>query len=144
MVWKKKGMSDPLKYASLLMRYRPRSEREMRERLSRKFSEEEVERTIETLKEKGILDDERFALMMAKNELEVKFHGPRMIKSKLIKLGVSEDVIERALEKAMRDFNVRSKMEELRKKFEDFRKLREYLYRRGFDPEILENESFDE
>ena len=142
MVWKrKKRESDPLKYASTLMRYRPRSEKEMRERLSKRFPADVVEETIRVLKERGLLDDERFALMMARSEL-AKLHGPRMIRSKLLSLGVEEEYIETALERAMREFDISGEIERLRKRM-DGRKLREYLYRRGFDPKILENDPFD-
>ena len=116
----------------------------MERRLSERYSPDEVERTISILKEKGILNDERFALMMAKSELEVNFHGPRMIRSKLKSLGVDDETVDAAIEKAMEDFDPTETLKRLMEKFKDKKKLREYLYRRGFDPSIVENLGLDE
>ncbi len=49
---------DPLKYVQLLLRYRLRSERELRLRMRMKgFSEEDIESAIRYLKQVGLLND---------------------------------------------------------------------------------------
>ncbi|MEO0230288.1 MAG: RecX family transcriptional regulator [candidate division WOR-3 bacterium] len=49
---------DPLKYVQLLLRYRLRSERELRLRMKMKgFSEEDIESAIHYLKQVGLLND---------------------------------------------------------------------------------------
>lgn len=55
------AIKDPIKYAFLLLKFRFRSEQELRKRMKVKgFSEEDVEKTVNFLKEKGYLNDKIF------------------------------------------------------------------------------------
>jgi len=139
--FRKKRASDPYSYAKILMRYRPRSVWEMRKRLSERFPDDVVEKVISELVDKGILDDERFALMFARSEIEVKRFGPRIVRRKLLSLGVDEGIVDRAIDEVMKDFDLDGFLKDLKRRFDDHRKIREYLYRRGFDPSMFESES---
>ncbi len=136
---KQRKPEDPYKYVSRLLRYRLRSEKELRQRLLERYSEDVVEEVMKKLKEKGIVDDARFALMFAKDELSVYKHGPWIIKAKLKSLGVDEELIDEAIEKAMEEFDLEAFLREVLKKKEDRRKARDYLFKRGFDPSLLDN-----
>ncbi|HDG61990.1 MAG: hypothetical protein DRP38_06245 [Thermotogae bacterium] len=128
--------SDAFKYASKLFKYRMRSEAEMKKRLlERGFSEECVQRVMEKLKEKGFVDDEKFSYLFAYDELTLRNHGPRIIKSKLKALGVNEEIIEKSLKKVLEEVDLEDVIKKLLKKASE--NPREYLFRRGFDPGIL-------
>ncbi len=137
----RKSEEEALRYVERLLRYRLRSEREIRYRLSQKgFSEDLIDRVVEKLRRSKIVDDESFAYMFAKSELEVKFHGPYMIRRKLKDLGVDNDVIERALERAWSEYDFAEFVRDLYRRYGgDLKKVREALYRRGFDPSIIED-----
>ncbi len=135
----RKDEESALKYVSRLMKYRLRSEGEVRKRLLKMgYSEEIVDTVVDRLKKSGILDDERFAYLFAKDELSIRFHGPYVIKRKLKELGVDEDIVEKALEKAMEELDLRERVRELFERYKDLRKVKEVLFRRGFDPSIVD------
>ncbi len=136
-----KSEESALRYVERLLRYRLRSEKELRYRLrSRGFSDDLIEDVIEKLKESEIVNDEAFAYMFARSELEVKYHGPYMIRRKLRELGVDPDIVDRAIEKAWNEYDFTELVRKLYWKYgKDRRKLQEVLYRRGFDPSIIED-----
>ena len=136
---KQKRAEDPYKYTARLLRYRLRSEKELKLRLQERYSEEVANTVVEKLKEKGIVDDERFALLFAKDQLQIHRHGPRVIEMKLKSLGVADEVIEKAVKEAWKDFDLEGFLKEVLRKKKDVRKAKEYLYRRGFDPSLLDN-----
>jgi len=142
MVYRYRKKIDPnseenaLRYASKLFKYRMRSEREMRKRLLEKgFSEECVQKVIKKLKEKGLIDDEKFSYLFAYDELTLKHHGPIIIKSKLKALGISDEIIEKSLKKVLEEVNIKDIIKKLLSKAP--RKTKEYLFRKGFNPEVL-------
>ncbi len=129
--------SEAFKYAVRLFKYRIRSEAEMRKRLlERGFSEECVQKTIEELKNKGFVNDEKFSYLFAYDELTLKHHGPRIIKMKLKALGVNEEIIEKSLKKVLEEVDLAEIIREMLKKVNINPK--EYLLRRGFDPGIID------
>ena len=151
MAWKKNRKNKPkdeesaLNYVRRLFRYRLRSEQEIRKRLSREgYPEEIIESVIERLKKAGLVNDERFAYMFAKSELEVYFHGPYVIRRKLKELGVDEEIIEKSLERALEEVDLKEKIRSFVNRFDDMRKARENLFRRGFDVSILDDIDVDD
>ncbi len=136
-----KNEENALRYVERLLRYRLRSEKELRYRLrSKGFSEDLIEDVIEKLKKSEIVNDETFAYMFAKSELEVKYHGPYMIRRKLRELGVDPDIVDRAVEKAWNEYDFTELVRKWYSKYDgDLKKLKEALYRRGFDPSIIED-----
>jgi len=145
--WRKKNRGKkrnlqakkPLNYALRLLKYRVRFEDELRERLKKQgFADEEVESTITTLKKQGYLDDEKAAYLFALDEMRLKLFGPRVVRMKLKSLGVDEEIIERAIEKALEEIDFHEELKRLKGRFKDRWELRDYLYRRGFDPSLIE------
>ncbi|ABR31014.1 RecX family transcriptional regulator [Thermosipho melanesiensis] len=126
---------NPLNDALRLLKYRVRSEKEIRVRLKSKgYSDEEVEKTVLKLKEKGFLDDEKFAYLYTYDSLTLKKKGPFLIRMELKNLGVDEFIIEDALKKVLEEVNVEEIKEEITKGLDE-KKAKEYLYRRGFGGE---------
>lgn len=83
------------------MKFRPRSEKELRTRLAQKgFGEETIEGVLVRFKRKGLIDDEKFSKYFASGKLLMKPVGRRSIWMQLKAKGVSESLATSALEKA--------------------------------------------
>lgn len=78
--------------------YRGRSEAEIRTRLGKEFSPTEIEKTVERLKESGLLNDAAFASAWRDSRERHAPRSKRMIRQELAKRGIKGDVAERALE----------------------------------------------
>jgi regulatory protein len=77
------------------LRYRPRSEREVRERLRHHgYDSEEIEATIASLKEKKLIDDVAFARFWADNRESFSPRGQRLMKMELRQKGIDGDIIQ--------------------------------------------------
>ncbi|ANQ54084.1 RecX family transcriptional regulator [Thermosipho sp. 1063] len=126
---------NPLSDALRLLKYRARSEMEIKTRLKSKgYSTCEIEEVVLQLKEKGFLDDEKFAYLYAYDSLTLKKKGPFLIRLELQKLGVDEFIIEDALSRVLEEVDVEKIKTEITKNLDE-RKAKEYLYRRGFGGE---------
>jgi len=97
---------------------RPRSEKEMRDYLQfkRGLSPEESERMISKLKEKGFLDDRKFAEWFAKNRLEFGVHGENKIYAELMAKGISSSLAREVI----KSFQSEESEEETLRKIQDY------------------------
>ncbi|MDN5359431.1 MAG: regulatory protein [Thermotogaceae bacterium] len=96
---KKKNKQDIHQYCSLLFKYRPRTEKEIRQRCQEKgFDEEQIEKTIDELYSLKMLDDLRFSKMYIEDGLKLKSKGLFRLERELNDLGVSQDQIRQAIE----------------------------------------------
>lgn len=76
-------------YAFLLLRYRDRSEKEIVLRLQKKgFTEETGEKVRDYLKEKGFVDDARYAASLKRNAVEQKYLGKAGVFRYLLSKGI--------------------------------------------------------
>lgn len=125
--------------------YRPRSEKEMNDYLTKKELGEETTRMVMSrLRKQEMIDDTAFIRWWAKQRAEFRPRGPRMLVAELYQKGVSREAIEEVLpeeidEKAMAQKVVTRAARRFNKlNWEDLRvKLSEYLARRGFSWEII-------
>ncbi|MBI3991267.1 MAG: regulatory protein RecX [Candidatus Omnitrophica bacterium] len=135
-------------YALLLLKYRPRSSKELYERLVRKgFDSDLARRFIDDWTAKGLVDDKEFARWWVKNRLSTKPRGKALLRVELRLKGVGSDEIEEALKDAFAeddsDYHL-AKEVALRKtkratNFYDIksrRRLFTYLIRRGFTMDV--------
>jgi regulatory protein len=138
-------------YALLLLRYRPRTEKEFRDKLTRKgFSETIICRVMEEFRKKGALDDLRFARLLCDHRLTVKKIGPAKIAHELREKGVDKTIIQEALSEA--DVGGQTQYESAKacavKKADVLRKkdmsayvlrgkVANYLARKGYDYELI-------
>jgi regulatory protein len=77
---------------------RDNSIREMKQKLKKKgISEEEIEDTIEWLKQKRLLDDRVFAQKKAESIFRIKLCGPKYIESKLRGAGIASEIIDEVI-----------------------------------------------
>jgi len=128
-----------------LIAYRPRSVREVRQRLKKAGVEEEtIERVVEQLRNAGMLDDESFSKAWVESRLRAAPRGRRMIAWELRLKGVAEQEIEAALENVDDDATA---LEAARRRWprlqalpprERKRKLFEFLARSGFEYSAME------
>lgn len=127
------------KYAMILLRYRERSKREMEERLKKKgFEESVVKKVMETLSQRGLLDDERFINMWIEEILVFRKKGKRAVFFELKKRGVNEQEIEKEWEKwREKEKEIAKKITEELKDMEVF-EIKRKLYQKGFSQEAIE------
>ncbi len=94
--------SEPLKHARAaalrLVSYRPRSEAEVRERLSRRFPPSAVDDALQSLKRAGLLDDTDFARMWTESRVTHRPRAASRIRRELLDKGVSPDTVEAAVD----------------------------------------------
>ncbi len=78
--------------------HRPRTCAEVLRKLrSLDYSAEAIQHALAYLKEYGYLDDEMYASEFVVSRFRTKGHGPRRLRSELIKKGVGHDIIDAAL-----------------------------------------------
>ncbi|MBL5982177.1 RecX family transcriptional regulator [Petrotoga sp. 8T1HF07.NaAc.6.1] len=130
------------KSALNLIKYRARSEKELSSRLKEKgFDEEVIAKVVEKCKKSGLIDDKLFAYLYAYDKLTLDNKGPMFIQYELKRLGVDERLILEALEKVKSEVDINTIALELAKNYyektQDTLKTKAYLYRRGFEPDII-------
>jgi regulatory protein len=127
-----------LNYAFLLLKYRLRSKKEITSRLKKKgYSLSVIEKVIKYLEENGYINDETFAYQFVTCCLE-KGWGKRKIEFYLKKLGISDELIENALNK---EDVFRDKLREIidkrikyyKNKKNPYQKILKYLLSKGFE-----------
>jgi regulatory protein len=81
-----------------LLSYRPRAEKEIRQKLTEKgYAEVEIDIVVERLRTGGLLGDSQFAREWATNRSDFRPRGRRLVKAELRQKGVAEEDIEQAL-----------------------------------------------
>ena len=126
--------------ATRLLDYRPRTEKEIRQRLIQKgFCTLEIDQVVLRLKRANLVQDQQFAKMWIENRNDYHPRSQRLMRYELRNKGVSEQMIESALAGSAEDIDLatRAAAQYARKlSFQDrelFRKrLTAYLARRGF------------
>ncbi len=83
--------------ACRFLSFRPRSEAEVRHRLTRRFPPELVDRVIEALREKNYLDDEEFARRWRLHRERFHPRGRQALQRELSRFGVAREVVDQAL-----------------------------------------------
>jgi len=84
-----KGVKAAFQY----LNYRPRSEKEVRQRLSKRGFSDVIEKVIERLKEQGLVDDVAFAQFWRDNRMSFRPRSKRLLRQELIQKGVAEEVV---------------------------------------------------
>jgi len=134
-------------YAFLLLKFRLRSEAELKSRLEQKgFSPELSQETINFLKDKEFIDDRVFARGWVASRLKRPF-GLRKIKQELVQKGLAKEIIDDSLAQAKEHYNESQIVNQLAQ--QRFSKLKNieplkakarvygYLIRRGFAVDIV-------
>ncbi len=129
-----------------LLSYRPRSEKEIRDRLSRKqFDSLIIDQVISKLKEDNLLNDVEFATWWAEQRQEFRGKSKYVIKRELSEKGVERETIDTAVTNAKDDYNTakeflqrKSRMFEKYSGDEYRKKVTGFLQRKGFSWDIIQ------
>ncbi len=144
-----KDISFLLNKAYFYLKFRPRTEKELRQYLEKKiaktaFSQKDIDAVIEKLKEQDLINDKKFIDLYVKDRVALKPKGIRVLKKELMVKGISpqlieeyfsqnqineEELVKKILEKKLD----RLKNLDYQKKYE---KLLSFLIRRGFDYQV--------
>ena len=134
-------------YAFLLLKFRLRSEHELRVRLKQKgFSEDLAADTVSFLKDKEFIDDRVFAKGWVSSRLKRPL-GLRKIELELMQKGIAKEIIQDALGQASRQYFESQIVSQLaRQRFSRLKGIEPlkakarvygYLMRRGFSPDVV-------
>lgn len=140
------------KYYTLVLRFltfRPRSEKEVRDRLVKKHATEEIiDKIILELKNQNFLNDEKFVSWWVEQRTQFKPRSLRLIKIELRQKGIKSELIEEVLQKKETEVQndvvsakqiVESRIHRFKdlSEFELLQKLGPQLARRGFDYDTI-------
>lgn len=142
------SIEECLKSAYHLLGYRQRSEIELRDKLSAKFTKTAVDTVIERLRDKHLVDDAAFAQYWRERRETLNPRSRKMVAVELRKKGIDKEVINRALD----GYNDKETAYNAVKKkaslwagysYYDFKcKMGSFLLRRGFNYEVA-NQTVD-
>jgi regulatory protein len=133
-------------YALKLLSYRPRSEKEIIDKMKGKgYDEEIINGTIDYLKNFGYVNDKDFAVDFAKGK-SGKF-GPNRIKIELVRKGVDDNIIDEIIKEEFDEkIEYNNALKAAKKKIKSYkgddrntiyRKLGSYLQRKGYSYDIV-------
>lgn len=124
--------------------HRKRTAKEITDKLKEKgFEESIVEKTLDYLKNYGLVDDKDYANSFVKDKVKLNKHGPQRIKYDLYRKGISQEIIEEVL---MKDDEYPRALELAKKKMSSYknddrdkiyRKLGGFLQRRGYSYDCI-------
>jgi regulatory protein len=132
-----------------LLAYKPRSVKELRERLLEKTwtNEEIVEAVLDKLKEYNYLNDEQFAKDFAASKLRGKPMGKRVLKQKMATKKLDKETVDAAVEEAYEEtpeseiikqaVAKRLRLKGKPETREDSKKFYDYLLRQGFSYDLV-------
>jgi regulatory protein len=137
------SLADAENSAAHLIKFRMRAEKELKYRLREKgYNENIIDELILKLKKMGIIDDNKFAYLYMYDKVTLNKKGVIAVSNDLLKLGVEKHIVDETAQKIKNEVNMYDIAKEQAEKYlstkNDFLKLRKYLFRRGFDTEIIE------
>ena len=136
-----KPQKTALIYASDLLARQEQSSARLREKLRRKgYEEEEADKAIACLAERGYLDDAAACARQFRFLYEDSRQSVRQICAKLMQRGFPSGIVRECVPQDMDERETGAAKRSLEIKFRpsaDRRKMQAYLYRRGFDSDIV-------
>ena len=133
-----KAIQKALGRALNLISYRQRTEAELRRRLLEKAEPDVVETAVERLKERGLIDDAKYARDWADSRTRRSPRGSRMIVRELVSKGVASSLAESSVEDLDDDATARDAASRFARRLADadyesfHRRLWGHLRRRGY------------
>lgn len=99
---------------------RDHSERELRNKLSRKYDENSVNTAMEKLLDLGLVNDRRYAELLVRELYERKKYGRNRVKNELYKRGIDSEIINEVIEEYENESeqdNIQTIVDIIRKKY---------------------------
>lgn len=145
----KKEIKRAKDYAFKFLSYRPRSIKEIEDRLKRKdYSSKVILEVIKSLKRLKFLNDKEFAKMWMENRIRTRPMGRYRLKQELIQKGIDRDLIEKTLSDYREEEEIELAKEltqrKLKRSYRSLnrlpaqRRLYGFLQRRGFSYDIIQ------
>jgi regulatory protein len=128
-------LKDPLNDALRFLKFRLRSRHELEEHLlSKGYQWNEIHSVLIKLEEKRLIDDHRFTSVYISDGLNVHYKGPFRLKVELLKLGISEEKIEEAMNEELLECDLKDIIRRAigNTQIEDVEKIKRKLFRKGF------------
>lgn len=144
----KENFSQAKESALKLLSFRPRSKKELEDRLKKKgFVGEVIEQTLDRLEELNLIDDQKFASLWVEEKLRYRPTGRRVLERELYLKGIEKDIIQEVLDKVYSGLDEKElALKILEKKKKQYAKLDEdvakrrinnLLLRRGFSYQTI-------
>jgi len=144
----KDQLAKALDKAIRFLSFRPRSEKEVFDKLLEKeFDEKVIKKTIKKLKEMGYLSNQAFIESWVKDRLATKPSGKKLLRLELQQRGISREEAEKALKKLVNEKTEKAMAQKAlakaQKKYKSLRgrekeqKIINYLLRRGFEWDLI-------
>lgn len=139
---KKPKIKKALDVALFFLKFRPRSCFEVERKLKfKKYSSDEIEKTLGYLEREGLINDLEFAKMWIRHRLQLKPMASRILFLELKKFGIDDEICEKALlvedlpdEEKIEMIYEAKKRAWLKLSAEEFKKkMTGFLARRGFN-----------
>ena len=138
---------DAYRQALSVIAGRDRTEQELRRRLSsRKFPQPIIATVLDRLREKGLINDRRYAREYVRTQSARRGLGPAALRAKLVQLGMASSIVDEALaqelpeeeQESIAKAMARKRLLRLRRSgSEDVRtRLYPFILRRGFGHDI--------
>ena len=150
-----KARQRTLDRAVNLLTYKPRSIKELRERLLEKdwTNSEIVEGVIKKLEEYGYLNDAQFAKTFAASKIRQKPVGKRVLQQKLAQRKLDKETVSEAIEQAFeetpeseiidRAIEKRIRLKGVPKERDEVKKFYDFLLRQGFSYDLVRDKMRD-
>lgn len=128
-----------------ILSYRPYSEKEIREKLSKKkFDSQVIEQVIHKLKEDNLINDQEFANWWAEQRQEFRGKSKYIIKRELAEKGIDKDIVDTIVTNAKGDYETaKAFLERKNRTFARYtgeeytKKITGFLQRKGFSWEVI-------
>ncbi len=128
--------------------YRQRSKKELIDKLKeKKFSDKAIEDVVQGLEEYNYINDADFAFNWAESRVRTRRIGPIILRSELLKKGISKDIVDKTIKEIYNKYNERSlvidalnlkaKMQKDMPEEKKKRRLYSFLVQRGFSYEVI-------
>jgi regulatory protein len=135
-------------YAYRILSYRPRSQREIVAKLSRRgFDNETIAKVVDYLIQLNYINDSEFAHAWVESRMSTKPMGLTLLRQELKNKGISNEIIDEVIEGINRDYDeykvARNLFLNRYKRYSHLdkaafrRRIYAYLKRRGFSSEII-------
>lgn len=121
-----------------IISYRPRTKKELKDKMKDKFNEDSIDSVIDRMEESGLLNDEEYAKNYAYHLYQNKGYAVKRIRYELTHKGIDSEIISNVLENE--DFDEESNLEKIIEKKnmrniqddKEKRRVLSYLQRLGY------------
>lgn len=135
----KESSSKSKEFALKLLSFRPRSRKELKDRLEKKgFDGETVEQTLNRLEELNLINDRKFASLWVEEKIKNRPSGRKILAQELYLKGIDKEIIGETLDKVYSEVDEKDLALKLfQKKKKQYQKLDEEVAKRRLNNLLL-------